>query len=273
MTSAVSIARDVVTAAHLTRRRGERTGEQLLRRREREVVPVVSQPHDHHRLARPVEQLTTICRPQRLVTTVARHAHGRPTGIALHPDFCFARYGSRRMRASAHSERERDGTRRTRTPRFSEPRRTRALRWRGYRGCPWASERANPRRPTTPEADRSHSMSVARADGSVSRKCQDLRVGSDGEPRVLPGRVPDRRTVVVPPRQGQRRARPQGGGREGDRVLGQPHVSTKTRAGLLAFAQRVETAADKPWEKKSFPILRQNALRMMVAASPDLQTA
>jgi uncharacterized protein (DUF1800 family) len=53
---------------------------------------------------------------------------------------------------------------------------------------------------------------------------------------------------------------------------GNPTMSAKTRSGLLAFAQRVEAAADKPWEKKSFPILRQNALRMLVAASPDLQT-
>jgi hypothetical protein len=60
-----------------------------------------------------------------------------------------------------------------------------------------------------------------------------------------------------------------------DRALafwGSPKISSGTRAGLLAFAQRVEAAANNASRKKSFPILRQNALRMLVATSPDLQT-
>jgi uncharacterized protein (DUF1800 family) len=53
---------------------------------------------------------------------------------------------------------------------------------------------------------------------------------------------------------------------------GNPTISTKTRAGLVAFARRVENGANQAWEKKSYAIMRQNALRMLVATSPDLQT-
>ena len=51
-----------------------------------------------------------------------------------------------------------------------------------------------------------------------------------------------------------------------------PAISAQTRTGLLAFAQRVEAAATTNGRRKSYPILRQNALRVLVATSPDLQT-
>jgi hypothetical protein len=54
---------------------------------------------------------------------------------------------------------------------------------------------------------------------------------------------------------------------------GNPTISEKTRAGLLGFSQRVEAAATTPSRKKSYPVLRQNALRMLVATSPDLQSS
>jgi Protein of unknown function (DUF1800) len=54
---------------------------------------------------------------------------------------------------------------------------------------------------------------------------------------------------------------------------GNPTLSAKTRSGLITFAKRVETAADQSWKQKTFPVLRQNALRMLVATSPDLQTS
>jgi uncharacterized protein (DUF1800 family) len=54
---------------------------------------------------------------------------------------------------------------------------------------------------------------------------------------------------------------------------GRPAVSGETRAGLLAFARRCEAGANQSWKKRSYPILRQNALRVLVATSPDLQTA
>jgi hypothetical protein len=60
-----------------------------------------------------------------------------------------------------------------------------------------------------------------------------------------------------------------------DRALafwGNPTISAKTRVGLLGFAKRVEAAADNPTFKKAYPVLRQNALRMLIATSPDMQT-
>jgi Protein of unknown function (DUF1800) len=53
---------------------------------------------------------------------------------------------------------------------------------------------------------------------------------------------------------------------------GNPTISRATRAGLEAFAQRVDAGAGEDWRKETYPRLRQNALRMLVATSPDLQT-
>ena len=52
---------------------------------------------------------------------------------------------------------------------------------------------------------------------------------------------------------------------------GNPAVTDRTRARLEAFAGRA--VGDKPWKRETYPILRQNALRMLVATSPDLQAA
>ena len=57
------------------------------------------------------------------------------------------------------------------------------------------------------------------------------------------------------------------------RVLGQPDGVGATRARCSAFAQRVAAAATSPGSEELLPILRQNALRMLVATSPDLQTS
>jgi uncharacterized protein (DUF1800 family) len=54
---------------------------------------------------------------------------------------------------------------------------------------------------------------------------------------------------------------------------GRPTVSAATRARLLAFAQRVDAAADKPYKRKGYFASRQNALRLLIATSPDLQTS
>jgi hypothetical protein len=61
-----------------------------------------------------------------------------------------------------------------------------------------------------------------------------------------------------------------------DRALafwGNPAITSQTREGLVAFAGRVQSAATTNGRRKSYPILRQNALRMLVATSPDLQTS
>ena len=60
-----------------------------------------------------------------------------------------------------------------------------------------------------------------------------------------------------------------------DRALeywGNPLVTQATRAELEGFAGRVEGLIDRQWKQSQFRVLRQNALRMLVAGSPDLQT-
>jgi uncharacterized protein (DUF1800 family) len=53
---------------------------------------------------------------------------------------------------------------------------------------------------------------------------------------------------------------------------GNPSMSDQSRAALTRFAQDAGALADKRWKVGSYPVLRQNALRMLVATSPDLQT-
>ena len=57
------------------------------------------------------------------------------------------------------------------------------------------------------------------------------------------------------------------------RFWGDPTITAKTEAELLNFARRVEGAATAEWQQSAYRGLRQNALRMMIAASPDYQTA
>jgi uncharacterized protein (DUF1800 family) len=54
---------------------------------------------------------------------------------------------------------------------------------------------------------------------------------------------------------------------------GRPVLTAATRTELLGFAQRAHGAADERWKQQSFSILRQNALRMLIATSPDLHTS
>ena len=53
---------------------------------------------------------------------------------------------------------------------------------------------------------------------------------------------------------------------------GNPSISNDTRAGLERFATDAGAMADKKWKIGSYGVLRQNALRMLVATCPDLQT-
>jgi Protein of unknown function (DUF1800) len=54
---------------------------------------------------------------------------------------------------------------------------------------------------------------------------------------------------------------------------GKPALSAATRRELIAFARRADTAADAPWKRTTYAILRQNALRMLLATSPDMHTS
>ncbi|MBJ7331542.1 MAG: DUF1800 domain-containing protein [Solirubrobacteraceae bacterium] len=61
-----------------------------------------------------------------------------------------------------------------------------------------------------------------------------------------------------------------------DRALafwGSPPITDATRQQLLAFAVECAQAADKKWKQTQYPRVRQNALRQLIATSPDLQTS
>ena len=57
------------------------------------------------------------------------------------------------------------------------------------------------------------------------------------------------------------------------RFWGNPTLTLQTEKELLRFARRVEGAAEAEWQQGTYRGLRQNALRMLVATSPDLQTS
>jgi hypothetical protein len=54
---------------------------------------------------------------------------------------------------------------------------------------------------------------------------------------------------------------------------GSPAVSEPVRAALERYAADVIAAATKPWMKAEYPVLALNALRMLVATSPDYLTS
>lgn len=57
------------------------------------------------------------------------------------------------------------------------------------------------------------------------------------------------------------------------RFWSNPRLSNVTRQQLIAFGDRVETAIVADWEKKTYRALRQNALRILIATSPDGETS
>ena len=52
-----------------------------------------------------------------------------------------------------------------------------------------------------------------------------------------------------------------------------PRLSPATKAELLDFGKRVENAIAADWEKKTYRVLRQNALRILIATAPDQETS
>jgi uncharacterized protein (DUF1800 family) len=53
---------------------------------------------------------------------------------------------------------------------------------------------------------------------------------------------------------------------------GSPTLRPETRAALLAFATKAMADADAKWKRTSYRYLTANALRQLIAVSPDLQT-
>ena len=56
------------------------------------------------------------------------------------------------------------------------------------------------------------------------------------------------------------------------RFWGNPPVANATRKGLQNYAGAVEQAATEDWQQSAYRAIRQNALRLLIATSPDLQT-
>jgi hypothetical protein len=56
-------------------------------------------------------------------------------------------------------------------------------------------------------------------------------------------------------------------------AVGSSSVSPETRKLLLSFAHNALNDAGADWEKKAYPPMIVNALRQLVAGSPDPQTA
>jgi uncharacterized protein (DUF1800 family) len=54
---------------------------------------------------------------------------------------------------------------------------------------------------------------------------------------------------------------------------GDPPVASATRGALTQFAQDALASADASWKRRQWPPLIENALRQLVAVSPDFQTA
>jgi uncharacterized protein (DUF1800 family) len=56
------------------------------------------------------------------------------------------------------------------------------------------------------------------------------------------------------------------------RYWGNPTISSSTRKALVRYASAVQSVATEDWQQSPYRAIRQNALRMMVATSPDFQT-
>ena len=54
---------------------------------------------------------------------------------------------------------------------------------------------------------------------------------------------------------------------------GTPPLTSATQTALKAFAARALGDADHTWKKKQYPPIVENALRQLIAVSPDLQTS
>jgi hypothetical protein len=57
------------------------------------------------------------------------------------------------------------------------------------------------------------------------------------------------------------------------RYWGNPVIDEATVAGLHDFCASVEGAIEADWQKDDYRRLRQNALRVMIAMSPEMQTS
>jgi uncharacterized protein (DUF1800 family) len=76
---------------------------------------------------------------------------------------------------------------------------------------------------------------------------------------------------VDPEREYNPKERPAAAVRRALAFWGNPGVSAKTRKELIRYAQAVDASAQADWQKSTFRAMRQNALRLLIATSPDMQ--
>ena len=57
------------------------------------------------------------------------------------------------------------------------------------------------------------------------------------------------------------------------RYWNNPHLTETATRNLHEFAHRCQTLITQDWERVANRILRQNALRALIAISPDMQTS
>ena len=60
--------------------------------------------------------------------------------------------------------------------------------------------------------------------------------------------------------------------RRAEGFFGNPALTGHTQAELKRFVKNALGDADDHWKKRAYPALIENALRQLLAASPDLQT-
>ena len=56
------------------------------------------------------------------------------------------------------------------------------------------------------------------------------------------------------------------------RFWGEPRLRADTRKGLERYAGSVAAVATADWQQETYRLLRQNALRMLIATSPEMQS-
>jgi hypothetical protein len=56
-------------------------------------------------------------------------------------------------------------------------------------------------------------------------------------------------------------------------LLGSPRIRPETEAALVRFARSALGTADEDWKRDAYPPLVLNAVRQLLAVSPDLQAA
>ena len=84
----------------------------------------------------------------------------------------------------------------------------------------------------------------------------------------MKGRVLDPSAKAYPTREG-----PSEAVAKALRYWGDPELSPQTRRSLIAFSRRAQHGIKADWERVSFRILRQNALRALIPTTPEWQTS